>query len=132
MVIDRTYRPVAPLRAGLSRRCPRCGEGRLFEGYLHVRPRCEACGLDFSTHDTGDGPAVFVILILGALVVALALLVEAAFRPSIWLHALLWGILTVGGALVLLPPFKATLVALHYRHVRDDGDNARGGSATGR
>ncbi|MEQ8165157.1 MAG: DUF983 domain-containing protein, partial [Alphaproteobacteria bacterium] len=70
---ERAYRPVAPLRAGLRQRCPRCGEGRLFDGYLKVAERCPVCGLELGRHDSGDGPAVFVIFILGALVVALAL-----------------------------------------------------------
>src|SRR3546814_6132215 len=70
--------------AGLACRCPRCGRGRLFDGYLTVRPVCDACGLDLASHDTGDGPSVFVIFILGAVVVPLALTVEAAFQPPLW------------------------------------------------
>ena len=71
--------PPSPFVAGLRCRCPQCGQGRLFDGYLTVSETCEACGTRLSEHDSGDGPAVFVIFILGALVVPLALTVEAAF-----------------------------------------------------
>ena len=71
--------------------------------------------------DAGDGPAVFVILILGFIVVGLALWVELAFEPPFWVHALLWVPLIVGGALLMLRPLKATLVTLHYKHRHEDG-----------
>lgn len=107
---------VSPYSAGLRCRCPRCGEGPLFEGLLTVRERCTRCGLDLRAHDTGDGPAVFVILILGALVVIAALTVEVKYEPPLWLHAVLWPGFIVGGAIAMLRPLKATLVALQYRH----------------
>ena len=110
------YAAVSPLRAALGCRCPRCGEGKLFAGLLTVRPVCAACGLDFSAEDAGDGPQVFVIFLLGALVVALALFVELKFAPPLWLHLVLWTPLTLAGALLLLRPLKAGLIALQYRH----------------
>ncbi len=110
------YPPPEPFRTGLSCRCPRCGEGALFAGLLQVAERCPVCDLDLSAHDTGDGPAVFVILILGALVVPLALWLEAAAAPPLWLHAVLWTPLVLAGAILLLRPLKATLVALQYKH----------------
>ena len=116
------YPPVSPFAAGLACRCPRCGRGRLFAGLLNVAPRCEACGLDLAQHDSGDGPAVFVILILGFIVVGLALWVELAYEPPFWVHAALWAPLILVGALLLLRPFKATLIALQYRHRRDVDD----------
>jgi len=85
---------------------------------LDVRQACEACGLDLSAQDAGDGPAVFAILFLGALVVGLAALVEIKFSPPIWLHLLLWGPLIVIGAIAMLRPLKAGLIALQYRHRR--------------
>lgn len=93
----------------------------MFSGYLTVAERCESCGLDLRHHDSGDGPAVFVILILGFIVVGLALWVELAFEPPFWVHALLWAPLIVGGALLMLRPLKATLVTLHYKHRHEDG-----------
>jgi uncharacterized protein (DUF983 family) len=109
---------VSPIRAGLCGRCPVCGEGRLFTGFLTVVPRCAACGEDLASHEQGDGPAVFVILILGFAVVGAALAVEMLFAPPLWLHALLWSPLIVGGSLAMLRPLKGVMVALHYKHRR--------------
>ncbi len=108
--------PVSPFSAGLRCRCPRCGRGRLFDGYLEVAAHCDACGLDLSAQDSGDGPAVFVILILGFVVVGLALWVEVAFAPDYWVHVVLWPPIILGGALGLLRPSKGVLIALQYRH----------------
>jgi uncharacterized protein (DUF983 family) len=110
------YPPVSVLRAALAARCPRCGEGRLFDGVLRVRPRCPRCGLDFSAQDSADGPAVFAILFLGPIVVCLALWVELKFEPPIWVHVVLWTPLIVAGAVLMLRPLKAAMVALQYRH----------------
>lgn len=114
----RDFSAVSPFRAALACRCPRCGEGPLFSGLLSVRPACEVCGLDLSAQDAGDGPAVFVILFLGALIVGLAALVEIKYSLPVWLHLLLWGPLTLIGAVAMLRPFKAGLIALQYRHRR--------------
>jgi uncharacterized protein (DUF983 family) len=110
------FAPVSVLRAALTCRCPRCGEGALFSGLLSVRPVCAACGLDLSAEDAGDGPAVFVILFLGLIVVGLAFWVELRFAPPIWVHMALWTPLIVGGAIAMLRPLKAALIALQYRH----------------
>jgi uncharacterized protein (DUF983 family) len=107
---------VSMLRAALGCRCPRCGQGKLFVGLLNVRHACEVCGLDLSTQDAGDGPAVFVILFLGLIVVGLAALVEIRFSPPMWVHLVLWTPLILGGAIAMLRPLKAGLIALQYRH----------------
>ncbi|HEX7743442.1 MAG TPA: DUF983 domain-containing protein, partial [Sphingobium sp.] len=88
-----TERPSLPqsVTAGLTGRCPRCREGHLFSGFLTVGKGCERCGLDYSFADAGDGPAIFVILISGFIVVGAALIVEVVYQPPFWLHALLWG-----------------------------------------
>jgi uncharacterized protein (DUF983 family) len=106
----------SPLRAALACRCPRCGKGRLFVGLLNVCQTCEICGLDLSEQDAGDGPAVFSILVLGLIVVGLAALVEIRLSPPIWVHLLLWVPLILVGAVVMLRPLKAGLIALQYRH----------------
>lgn len=113
---ERFYPPVSPLAAALLCRCPRCGEGRLYDGLLTVAPRCTRCDLDLRAQDAGDGPAVFVVFILGALTVLLAILVEILFAPPLWVHVVLWTPLVVGGAVLLLRPLKAGLIALQYRH----------------
>ena len=107
---------VSLVRAALGCRCPRCGMGRLYAGLLNVRGACEVCGLDLSGQDAGDGPAVFVILFLGLIVVGLAALVEVKFSPPIWMHLVLWTPFIIGGAIVMLRPLKAGLIALQYRH----------------
>lgn len=110
------YPPVSPLAAAVLCRCPRCGRGKLYSGLLTVAPRCNVCGLDLQAHDSGDGPAVFVILILGALVVLLAAVVEVKFAPPLWVHIVLWTPVILGGAISMLRPLKAGLIALEYRH----------------
>ena len=114
--IASSFTPVSPLRAALQCRCPRCGEGKLFTGLLTVRQSCPACALDLSAEDAGDGPAVFVILFLGLVVVGLAAIVELRFAPPIWLHLVLWTPVIFGGAVAMLRPLKAGLIALQYRH----------------
>lgn len=104
------------MRAALGCRCPRCGRGKLFAGLLKVRAACEVCGLDLSAQDAGDGPAVFVIFFLGLIVVGLAAWVEMKFSPPIWIHLVLWTPFIIGGAVVMLRPLKAGLIAMQYRH----------------
>jgi uncharacterized protein (DUF983 family) len=114
-------RAASVLAAAVLSRCPRCGKGRLFSGYLQIAPRCAACGLDYSLFDVGDGASVFVILIAGFLVVGAALIVEIAWSPPYWVHAVLWlpaiAILTLGGLRLV----KSTLMVLQYRHEAREG-----------
>src|SRR5713226_6392940 len=112
----RHFAPVSVARAAFACRCPRCGEGALFTGLLTVRPACPACRLDFSAQDAGDGPQVFVIFFLGLIVVGLAAFVELRFAPPLWVHLALWTPLIIGGAILMLRPMKAGLIALQYRH----------------
>ena len=107
---------VSLLRSGLDCKCPRCGRGRLFSGYLTVAHKCDLCGLNFEGQDSGDGPAVFIILILGFVIVGMATLLEVLIAPPTWLHILLWLPLTIGGSNGLLRPFKASTIALYYKH----------------
>jgi uncharacterized protein (DUF983 family) len=116
------FPPVSVFAAALACRCPRCGRGTLYHGLLTVRAQCPICGLDFSGQDAGDGAAVFVILILGAIVVGLALWVEAKFVPPFWLHVVLWTPLTFAGAILMLRSLKAGLIAQQY-HVHKLGES---------
>jgi uncharacterized protein (DUF983 family) len=108
------------LGSGLRCRCPACGEGALFQGFLTVRPRCSVCGVDLSAQDSGDGPVAFIILIVGGIVVGLALITEVKYAPPVWLHLLLWLPLTMVLVLALMRPLKAILIALQYKHRRHD------------
>lgn len=111
----------SPIARGLRGRCPRCGEGKLFKGFLSLRPRCEHCGLDFNFADAGDGPAVFVILLGGAVVVIAALITEAMYQPPYWVHAALWLPLILLVTLAPLRPIKGLMIALQYHHRAQEG-----------
>ena len=114
--------PVWPsVMRGLRGRCPHCGEGRLFAGFLSLRPKCESCGLDYRFADSGDGPAVFVILGAGFVVVFAALIVEVLYRPPFWLHAALWVPLILLTTLAPLRVIKGLLIALQYHHKAEEG-----------
>jgi len=102
--------------AGPSCVCPRCGQGRLFAGFLKLQPRCERCGLDYGFADSGDGPAVFIMFLAGAIVVGAALVTEILFQPPYWVHAALWLPLIVLVTLGPLRPMKGLMIALQYHH----------------
>lgn len=117
---DVYYPSVSVAGAGLACKCPRCGRGKLYDGFLTVAARCGHCGLDLRKADSGDGPAIFLIFILGALVVPMALLVESAFSPPMWLHMTIWTAVILGAALALLRPMKGVMIALQYKHRASD------------
>jgi len=107
---------VSPFAAGLAGRCPRCGKGHMFSGFLNIRKECDACGLDYSFADAGDGPAIFVILIAGFIVVGAALLVEVFYQPPFWLARAALGPLILIVTLVPLRLLKGLLIALQYHN----------------
>lgn len=116
------------LASGCFGRCPRCGRGQLFDGLLKVTEECEVCGLRFSGHDAGDGPAVAVIFILGFVIVGLAWVLELLLAPPLWVHAAIWIPLTVAGSIVLLRPLKGLTVAIQYRYRAVDEPERPGGT----
>jgi uncharacterized protein (DUF983 family) len=118
---DSLIDPPNPILAGLACRCPRCGKGKMFSGFLGLKPRCEACGLDYSFIDAGDGPAVFVILFAGFVVVGAALVVEVRYAPPLWVHAALWVPLILLTTLAPLRAMKGVLIALQYHHKAAEG-----------
>ena len=88
-----------------------------------MAPRCEACGLDLSVQDSGDGPVAFIVLLVGFIVViGSALVVEVRYGWPVWLHLLVWLPLSVPLCLLLMRPFKGVLIALQYRHRRHEFD----------
>jgi uncharacterized protein (DUF983 family) len=101
---------------GLACRCPRCGKGKLFSGFLTLRRRCESCELDYAFIDTGDGPAIFIMMFAGAVVVAAALIVEVKYQPPFWVHAALWLPLILITTLLPLRAMKSLLIALQFHH----------------
>ncbi|MEN9855953.1 MAG: hypothetical protein RL186_1329 [Pseudomonadota bacterium] len=108
-------------KSGVFSLCPACGKAPLFEGLLTIRQTCPQCGADFANQDSGDGPAVFVILVAGALCVPMILVAQLAFHPPIWLLALVGLPLTGAVCIALLRPFKAMLFAMHFRHKAGEG-----------
>src|ERR1700744_6279545 len=102
--------------AGLSCSCPRCRQGKLFQGFLTLRPRCDGCGLDYDFADAGDGPAVFIMFLAGAIVVAAALVTEVLYQPPFWVHAVLWLPLIFIVTLGPLRPMKGVMIALQFHH----------------
>ena len=110
----------SPLAAALKGSCPRCGQGRLFKGWVTFAPQCSACGLGFDSFNVGDGPAAFLILIVGAILTVLAVTVDLSTSPPWWVHAV-WIpvglILTLGGLRVA----KAGLLAQEYIHRAREG-----------
>ncbi len=104
------------LRVCLLCRCPRCGIGKLYQGVLTVRDRCEFCDLNLAAADTGDGAAAFIILFESAILVALAFWVEFRFNPPLWVHAVLWPALAIPATIAMMRPLKAFLIAQQFRN----------------
>ena len=115
-------------QVGIRRCCPRCGKGKLFAGLLKPADQCMNCELDFSFIDSGDGPAVFVILIIGFLVTALAMAVQSAFSPPIWVHMLLWIPLIIVLSIWGLQFSKGIMIALQYKTKAEQGALDRSGT----
>lgn len=113
--------PVSPYAAGLGCKCPRCGQGALYKGYLALNERCTACGLDYARADSGDGPAVFVIFIVGFIAVAIAFIARFVWYAPVWLAFLISAATAIGLILALLRPFKAVLIALQYANKAAEG-----------
>lgn len=107
--------------SGILGRCPACHKGKMFSGYLTVAPSCNVCGLNFDFADSGDGPAIFVMLVTGFIIVGAALYVEVAYQPPYWVHAIIWGSVALVLPLLLLRSFKGVLIALQYRHRAEEG-----------
>ncbi len=108
-------RPIlASLANGARNRCPNCGGGAIFDGYLTVRDSCPACGQDLHHHQADDAPPYFAITIVGHIIVSLVLLVEIAYRPPIWLHMTIWIPLTLLLTLAVLRPIKGAIVAYQW------------------
>lgn len=112
------------LKQSLKCRCPKCEKGRLFQSKfsLELNDTCPHCGLDLTKSDAADGPAVLLIFVLGTLLLPLAITLEFAIEPPLWVHAVLWGalalVLTVGS----LNPLKSYIIALQYKHRASDWD----------
>lgn len=106
--------------------CPQCGAPALFAGPVGFAPSCRACGLDYGQFNVGDGPAAFLTLIVGAIMVTMALVLELKVHPPLWLHILIWTPLTVGAVIGSLRIAKGALLTLEYRNKAREGRIAEG------
>ncbi len=122
---DNYYPALSPLKTGLAGKCPRCGRGKLFDGYLTVAKSCASCGLSFDFADGGDGAAWFVMLIVGFLGVGSILGIEVAYQPSFWVHVLIAIPLLVVLPLVLLRPVKGMLLCQQWKTGAGEGRTAK-------
>ena len=120
LVMTTTFNTPSTISAGLRCRCPRCGEGKLFAGFLTLAKSCDRCGLDFSFADPADGPAFFVMSIVGILVVGVWAWSVVAFQPPLWLQFATVFPALIGGCLTTLQPVKAWLVAEQYVHKAEE------------
>jgi uncharacterized protein (DUF983 family) len=114
-------KPTPLVRAALQGRCPKCETGPMFDGWVRFAPRCRACGFEIAQYNVGDGPAAFLILIVGALVTALALIVQLKADPPFWVHIILWVPLTIVLVILCLRASKAALLILEYRNQAREG-----------
>ncbi len=118
---DQHYAPISPFQTGPRGLCPRCGQGKMFKGYISLVPKCRSCGLDYAFADSGDGPAVLVILLAGFIILGAAVYVEFTFSPPVWVHILIWPLLSLVVCLSLLRVMKGILVALQYTNKAAEG-----------
>lgn len=122
---DHEWPPLSPAQTGLRGRCPRCGQGHLFEGFLKLRPKCEVCGLDYSFADPADGPAFFVMMFVCIPAVVFALWLEMAYEPPAWVHLVTTLPLILLTCIPPLQPLKGWLVAAQFFHKAEEGRLAR-------
>lgn len=113
--------PPTPTQVALQGLCPRCGSRTLFRSFTQFADRCGVCGLDLSSFNVGDGPAAFLTLIIGAVIVALAITVELSFSPPYWVHIILWLPLTAAAVVGSLRLAKGALISLEYRNAAAEG-----------
>jgi uncharacterized protein (DUF983 family) len=118
---DPLYNSPSPLLSGLRCRCPRCGEGKLFAGFLKLAPGCDRCGLSYAFADPADGPAFFVMSGVGIVVIGVFTWIEIVYRPPIWVHFATVFPVLIGACLGTLRPVKAWLVASQFIHKAEEG-----------
>jgi uncharacterized protein (DUF983 family) len=109
------------LAVGLRSRCPRCGEGRLFDGFITLRPACEACGLDYGFADPADGPAFFIMMTMAFPVTAFGIWLELAYDPPLWIHAVITLPLLLLACVPIIRPLKGLFIASQYINKAEEG-----------
>jgi len=118
------YPDLSPIKTGLAGKCPRCGRGKLFDGYLTVAKSCSSCGLSFGFADSGDAAAWFVMVLVSVAGVGSILGIEAAYAPPYWVHVLIAIPLLVVLPLVLLRPMKGMFLCQQWKTGAQEGRKA--------
>ncbi len=113
--------PLEPISTGIRGRCPRCGKGALFQGFLKLRRSCEVCGLDYSFADPADGPAFFSMMVMAFPVTGFALWLEVAYEAPVWVHLVTSLPLLLALCILPLRPLKGWLVCSQYFHKAEEG-----------
>lgn len=106
----------AVIKRGLRLRCPACGKGKIYSGFLDVSESCSHCNLALKEHDAGDGPAYVVMSLMSVKIMVLALILEFTAEPPVWLHIIIWLPVTILGSLILLRFTKSLFIAMQYHH----------------
>lgn len=109
------------MSVGLRCRCPRCGEGALFSGFLTLKARCDVCGLDYTFADPADGPAFFIMMTMAFPVTAFGIWLELTYDPPLWLHAVLTLPLLLLACVPVIRPLKGVFIASQYIHKAEEG-----------
>lgn len=112
------------IKSSLAMKCPKCGKGSVFKGFLTLVDKCSSCHLKFKEHDSGDGPAVFLIFVLGFTIVPIALYCYMKFDWPEWIHFTLWPMAILGATIGMLRPVKSLTMALHYHYITKDREHA--------
>ena len=120
------YPPVPAFATALRCACPRCGQGKLYDGLLQPKKQCMACGLGYGFEDAGDGPAAFVMLIIGFVVIGSALWMEFSYSPPLWVHYIIWPPIIIVFGIWVLRVIKALLIILQYQHSAHEGQLDKG------
>lgn len=126
MAYEANWAPLSPYSTGVKGRCPRCGQGHLFNGFLTLRTKCEVCDLDYSFADPADGPAFFVICFACIPSVALGVWLEVVYQPPFWVHLLISLPFLLATCILPLRPLKGWLVASQYYYKAEQGKIDRG------
>ena len=113
--------PLPLFVAGTRGLCPRCGERTIYAGLIKFADRCSACGLDFTQFNVGDGPAAFLTLIIGTIIVAAAVFLQVAYSPPVWLQMLIWVPVTAAAVVASLRVAKGVLLIVEYRQAAHEG-----------
>ncbi|WP_298814376.1 DUF983 domain-containing protein [uncultured Roseibium sp.] len=121
MSTSESWPKLPPIQTGIRGRCPRCGEGSIFDGFLKLKSGCTHCGLDYSFADPADGPAFFVICFGCVPAVAFAIWLEIAFTAPYWVHLVTTLPLILLTCIPILRPLKGWLVASQYFYKAEEG-----------